>query len=400
MDARSVLKTAKSDASRLVINPRFIGPCMAGIFCLVVATVVGINYLFMMATTLLVLPIASYLIGYLILRHCKSTRVPQMVMVQGERAPVSLQLTDLASLLHRDLSVRDRLPRHIQLDSEPEITSCDDSRLEAKFWIRAMKRGKYIIGPADMIVSDPLAMLRMKRRLQETTDLVVYPKPIKFSIDKLCGGRSYGSGTASGRLGASGDFAGVREYRSGDELRRVHWKSTARTQRLVVKELDQPSDGSISIVLDLSAGSELGTGSLTSIDAIAGLATYALKELLASGRYVRLILPEKESVRSLGLYGLSDLPDALEALAQAEAESSLSLLDAIRALDDPALAVITASPKTDLAQAVHEAITRRTFITTVIVDPALFGAQVEASKMAMELERSGAQVVLIRELQQ
>jgi uncharacterized protein (DUF58 family) len=53
------------------------------------------------------------------------------------------------------------------------------------------------------------------------------------------------------RPGPEGDFYGVREWRSGDSLRYVHWRSSARTGKLVVRQFEQPRNRDVAILLDL-----------------------------------------------------------------------------------------------------------------------------------------------------
>jgi uncharacterized protein (DUF58 family) len=84
------------------------------------------------------------------------------------------------------------------------------------------------------------------------------------------------------RTGASSEVIGTREYRSGDSLRQVHWRSTARAGKLVVKEFADQDQLTMAVVLDLSAGGNLGTGKFSTFETALRLAAsfgyYATQE--------------------------------------------------------------------------------------------------------------------------
>ena len=61
-------------------------------------------------------------------------------------------------------------------------------------------------------------------------------------------------------MGRSSQVIGTRDYRPGDSLRQIHWRSTARTGELIVKEFADDQDLSLSVVLDLSEDGSLGEG--------------------------------------------------------------------------------------------------------------------------------------------
>jgi uncharacterized protein (DUF58 family) len=135
-------------------------------------------------------------------------------------------------------------------------------------------------------------MFRLKRKVVDTAELVVYPKPVPIRKDQLTGGAGEaGTTIVSGKAAPRGDFAGVRDYRIGDELKRVHWKTTARTQKLAVIECEDSVQQSVTIALDLSRGADFGKGTVTSLDTATGAAAYAIRGYLKAGRDVHVVIP-------------------------------------------------------------------------------------------------------------
>ena len=115
----SLRRTIK-DVELLVLNPRFVGPCMAGLFCLVVATVVGVIYLFSIATILLALPIASYIIARILAKGLSAERDYRMITAQGERISVIVRLCGIRGPLPEEIIVHDVIPDLIKADEPYE----------------------------------------------------------------------------------------------------------------------------------------------------------------------------------------------------------------------------------------------------------------------------------------
>jgi uncharacterized protein (DUF58 family) len=109
----------------------------------------------------------------------------------------------------------------------------------------------------------PLALSRASRQVDAGTHkMIVYPGrtrlhdlPLDASPD------STAAISVAGRRGARDEFFGVRQYQPGDDPRSVHWRVTARTGQLVVREFERPPDRRLWIILELDANSHAGRGS-------------------------------------------------------------------------------------------------------------------------------------------
>jgi uncharacterized protein (DUF58 family) len=188
MDARNTLKNVKTDTTSLLLNPRFVGPCIAGLFCLTVATVLGVSYLFTMATVLLALPVAGYIIGAIMLRTCTISREPQITTTQGEIASVAVEIRTSLGSLPAGLVVNDKLPKWIEAEENAGFRVFRERSVEIHIPFKSLKRGRYSVGPAVISAIDPLEMFRLKRQIPGLTDLIVHPKPVPFRINRLLSG--------------------------------------------------------------------------------------------------------------------------------------------------------------------------------------------------------------------
>ncbi len=125
--------------------------------------------------------------------------------------------------------------------------------VEAVYRVPTEQRGLHELGPLVGIVSDPLGLARRSWELLGATDLVVRPR----LHDILAPGRGGGGdqdpraeGPRVPAFEASGDFLALRDYESGDDPRRVHWRSSARRGHLVVRQDESAAPGRVVVVLD------------------------------------------------------------------------------------------------------------------------------------------------------
>lgn len=116
------------------------------------------------------------------------------------------------------------------------------------------QRGVYSAGPARVTTSFPFGLIRASRRIETPTEIVVAPAPGKLVAgwDRRLVSQAIGDSAIKRRAGLQGDeFFAVRPWRNGDSLRLIHWRSTARQGRPMVRQLDRRSDRDLILVLDL-----------------------------------------------------------------------------------------------------------------------------------------------------
>ena len=113
------------------------------------------------------------------------------------------------------------------------------------------KRGFYTFPPQKLRSSGPFSFFSSKRTLPVPGEILIYPKYHPLKRLRLIQNRGFTDRQAM-RVGPSSEVIGTREYRSGDSLRKIHWRSTARTNRLVVKEFSDDDHQTLTVALDLS----------------------------------------------------------------------------------------------------------------------------------------------------
>ncbi|MGH9247516.1 MAG: DUF58 domain-containing protein [Acidimicrobiales bacterium] len=123
----------------------------------------------------------------------------------------------------------------------------------AAYHLPTERRGILRLGPLTVEVSDPFGLARTSTVAAGRTEVIVYPRidtivplPQTAGHDPLAGSEHP---TALGRAGE--DFYALRPYVMGDELRRVHWPSSARFDELMVRQDELPWQGRITVLLDV-----------------------------------------------------------------------------------------------------------------------------------------------------
>lgn len=119
----------------------------------------------------------------------------------------------------------------------------------------ATVRGRHAVGPISVRVRDPFGVAERIRRYTATTDVVVYPHIEALPPQRVVGAHMGSGSSDSRRVFATGDeFFGMREYVRGDDLRMVHWPSTAHRQTLMVRQMEQPWQPHATLLLDTRSG--------------------------------------------------------------------------------------------------------------------------------------------------
>ena len=134
-------------------------------------------------------------------------------------------------------------------------------RAFGRYVLRGVPRGSYVYSESRVVVEDPFGLARAERPLSGAGALVVYPRLVELEqLFSESGGTTLGG--AAGRLlvrrPAGVELHSVRDYQEGESLRAVHWPSTAKRARLMVKDLEDAPRDDLAVVLDARSGAAAG----------------------------------------------------------------------------------------------------------------------------------------------
>ena len=310
----------------------------AGIAVVLAAMAVSETDLLRVGVLLATLPVLSALmVSRTRYRLSSRRRLGSGRTAAGQEAVVTLRLENISRLPTGLLLVEDKVP--YVLGSRPRFVLDrvePRGRREVSYVVRSEVRGRYPLGPLSIRLTDPFGMCELHRSFAARDALVVTP-PVSPLPKVPLSGEWTGSGESRSRSLASAgdDDAGIREYRQGDDLRRVHWRSTARLDKVMVRREEQPWQARATILLDTRTAAHGGEGPGSSFEwAITACASIGA-HLLHHGYHVRLNTDTGETLAGsdVSLDGGLDVEGALlDALAVVTTSSLTSLRDASAAL--------------------------------------------------------------------
>jgi uncharacterized protein (DUF58 family) len=366
-----------------------------GALCLVaVAGVLRAQHLYYMAAILLTLPGVSYVLGWYALRGLEFSRELPQVAWEGETGALGYAVHNHTRLARFFLSIHEPLPNWIvPEDAEPplfNVAGGDTTRVVHP--VHYQRRGVYRVNAFDVTAMDPLGVFAFTRHVPAEDELVVYPMPSTLPTVDLSGAERFGwqEFITVALRGSGVDPDGVRAYTPGDPLRRIHWRQTARTNRLAVIEYEEAQAVNLLIALDIQQGTEVGHGSRTTLEYGIKMAASVAHQSLQQGASVGLILPTdlEEGATHLAEAavlarqpgrGQDQLYRILDALARVEANSTQTLHTTLtqempHLVQGTSLLVITARANPALPPILLNLAARGSRVTVVYVDPESFGS--------------------------
>jgi uncharacterized protein (DUF58 family) len=264
------------------------------------------------------------------------------------------------------------------------------------------QRGRFQLGPVTATSGDPFGLFHRRIVLTQARDLLVLPRVLPISNFVLFTGGLPGRGRSSRRaLHPTTNVTTIRDYTVGDALNRIHWRSTAHYNKLMVKEfdLDPAMDGWI--FLDLNESVQAGEGEDSTVEygvtIAATIATYLLRQDLSLGMIVNGSHREFLSLDR----GERQIERVLEMLAIVESGSGSDLkealsLDAFHFGRNTVAIVITPSTSRDWHESLRHLQRRGVQVAVVGLDAASFEDRpVDEDTLAL-LEGAGIPVLRVK----
>ena len=130
------------------------------------------------------------------------------------------------------------------------------------------RRGLYVLGPLRLSAADPLGLFPRQREIEAFSELRVVPRSVQLErFEALGRGTHFGVGQETARKAGPGEeFFELRDYRRGDSPRRIHWPSSARRGRLLVKDFNVNVSTEVAIFVDMTRLAHTGVGDVTSAE--------------------------------------------------------------------------------------------------------------------------------------
>ncbi|MFF3688453.1 DUF58 domain-containing protein [Streptomyces sp. NPDC002187] len=301
----------------------------AGVAAAVCAYLLGQADLLRVGLLLAVLPLLAVLVLYRTrYRVAASRRLAPARVPSGSEARVHLRMDNVSRMPTGLLMLQDHVPYVLGPRPRFVLDRVEaGGRREVSYRVRSDLRGRYPLGPLQLRLSDPFGMCELTRSFSAFDTLTVIPRTEALPAVRLSGEASgYGDGRQRSLALAGDDDVIPRAYRHGDDLRRVHWRSTARYGELMVRREEQPQRSRCTVLLDTRAKAYQGSGPDSAFEwAVSGAAS-ALMHLLERGFAVRLLTDTGASVPGEG-------SDGFAGSSQESAASAGTMMDTLAVVD-------------------------------------------------------------------
>jgi len=325
-------------------------------------------------------------------------------LVEGGRVLVDVELRAEGGVLPSRAAMEEQVG---DLGMRPVALRQAGHTLRGRYAIDPAPRGRYTLEAAELVIDDPLGLAEARVPLERTDTLLVYPRV--YQLDGLF----TDAGTAGGDEGrallhrtAGYDLHSIRDFQQGESLRRVHWRSTAKRRKLMVKELTELPRDESAVLLDCDRTANVGAPGSSSFDAQVRAAASLLNAMVEGGQRCSLVLHALTRRRIRVQAGGGEWGSALAALAAARADAdrplsvmvreALGATGAAEAVDAARVYVITGALTPELATRLLALRSARRDVAVVWVDAPSF-AGVErvpgaADAASLQLARAGVAV--------
>ena len=279
------------------------------------------------------------------------------------------------------------------------------------------QRGRFTLGPMTVRSGDPFGVFQRTKHVAETQNLVVYPATVDLPYFALPLGELPGGGAQRQRTHyVTTNVSGVRDYDPGDSFNRIHWLSSARTGRLIVKEFELDPTADVWLFLDMEGAVHVDTRPpkpsqeeehipfweqqpsfriepCTEEYAVTIAASLA-KHLLARKRAVGFLAYGQRRELLQSDRGERQLGKILESLAVLRAQGRMPIAEILasegtRFGRNTTVIVITPSPDPSWVNALRDLGRRGIRGVGVVLDPASFGSRLDSSSVVEGLQASG-----------
>ncbi len=269
----------------------------------------------------------------------------------GQDVRVDLTLAGRGSAGSGPVLAVDQLPeslgRSVRLTLDPTRSAGLHRRIA--YLVGPKMRGRYRIGPLELLFTDPFGCVQRREPVPGHADLVVYPSYETIST-LPSGAQRLGGVRRSPMLGQGDEFYALRSYQDGDDLRKVHWPSSAKLGHMVIRQEELLAEPRLLMVLDTCVAKHRGEGPGASVEAAISAAASVGSLALRRRMRVDVVTPEGTLIRTRR----PNEEELLESLAFLEPSDRTDLVSALTGIDrrrsGRAALVVVISPTLERAE--------------------------------------------------
>ena len=187
----------------------------------------------------------------------------------GQPVTLAIKVHNRASSTAPLLLIEDRVPAALSGTARFALKGVEpQGHREAEIALTAARRGRYEVGPTQISIVDPFGLAHLRSQVLERSSFLVHPRIENLAMPLDRGDRRSSSMSSLRQpTGSRGeDFYTLREYSEGDDLRKIHWPSTAKRARYMIRQEETPWQTRATILLDDRAGAHDGSAAYSSFE--------------------------------------------------------------------------------------------------------------------------------------
>ena len=365
------------------------------IITVITALATGFGLFFRLAYIIIIISLVSLISVYLNIR-----KIEISIDRRNHLLSVGEQIDKRISV--RNLSV---IPKTLILATDittiPEYTSSFALGLPTKGYRSwrstdyARQRGVFEMGPIEISTTDLLGIYRATTRHGEIDKIMVYPKIHDLRNFHIGTSQITNEGTSRKKSNILSPHASsVREYAYGDSLSRVHWKTTARTDRLMSKEFDVGSSNEVVILNDLDKSVQCGRLDDSTDELSISVTASLTKSYTDSHTPVGFLSHGNDRYYITPGIGSSHFDRTMQTLAVAKPGNGKKLQQVITEerniwFNHSSIIIITPSSEKEWVTALSELSQFNTSITVIMVNAKSFGGKHELGPILSALDNIG-----------
>ncbi len=244
--------------ARLALTRQGVAVVGASLVAITIGRVFGIIELYVIGTGFLAA--AAVAVAYVWIRRPRIDAhrwIHPTILVAGDTGHVDIRLAHSGRLATPPFVLEEPVVRTMTEDHVarlPVPAQRARSVSSSGYRVPTTTRGVVGLGPLRLIVNDVLGIARSTTVIAGSSEIVVAPRTLLVDMPELGRGRLGRALLESSRRLGPGDFHGLREYAAGDELRSIHWRASARSDHLMVKEFTVEGLHRCTVVFDPSLG--------------------------------------------------------------------------------------------------------------------------------------------------
>jgi uncharacterized protein (DUF58 family) len=378
-------------------------------FLMIVAANTQAGLLYILNAVLLAFLVTGFILPRAALKHLALQRFTDREVYEGQQARIRIKVRNTGKHSKYLISLFDNVPFKAGGSEEGFLIHRlpPGGEEEIEYSGTSHKRGRYEFKGTLASTSAPFGIFNALREVSSPGLLTVFPTPFPFDEIHIAPRhiRSLQEGKTQPICGYSHDFLGVREYQPGEDMRYIHWRSSARAARLMLQEFMKPGGALTAVFVDTLIVSSIGEGVHNTLEYAVKIATAFLHFSRKSGATLRFITPSGGDILQFTPWTGNEGLDFLAGLEATGAMEWRTIIDELPRRIPPGSTLIITTPQIEFTEEfIQESRARKIRLLVFLLEAPTFSSKAGPPRdsyvcAAESLRQAGISSAVVRRLE-